>query len=202
MAKNNYFNNDEVEKAIKEYRKAVKKNPDSTENIEILYPYTDQFQKLVRGVINVHKIYRFHNDLDELCQEGIMALYASFDRFDPSKGTAFNYFSITVKNHLKNWTQTKNKKEWATQEFNEVIYDNHDMSDNSFSIYTLQERIANVDIPEDLFDLMERIIEIIFNDKVYHKRDAVKFLLREGWDREDIDKIYAALEKEFETKDE
>jgi hypothetical protein len=195
--KKNYFDNNAVEKALLQFQKTMDEN--SRGDTTLLEPFTEQIQTLVKIVINVHKIYRFHNDLDELVQEGLVAVYSSFGRFDPSKGTAFNYLSITVKNHLKNWTQSKNKKAWVTVEFNDTIYDaGEDSITDGFYIH---EALSQVSLEPKYDPIMDDIINLISNDKIYNKRDIIKQLIRNGWDRSEIEVVYNAMEEHFGTEE-
>lgn len=187
-----YYDNDTIQPIIIKYQKTVTKGkPD----LRMLDPHVDSFQQLVRAIINTHKIYRFHNDVEELVQEGLTELFNSLKRFDPDRGTSFNYLSITVKNHLKNWTKNRNKKDWITGEFNDTVY--MAATQNSFDKITIQDMFAVVTVREELGTLLERIIEIITDLNIYHKRDIIKFLVREGWPREHIDEVYENLEDAF-----
>ena len=195
MGKNNYFDNKAIEAIIKKYQNSVKEDENNKGDMTIVHPYTSQFQQLVKAVINTHKIYRFHNDIEELSQEGLSALFSSLRRFDPTKGTAFNYLSIVVKQHLKNWTQSKNKKEWVTGELNEETYDGH--YDDIYDVYAIKESLSQLDVEGEQEIILERIISLITNDKVAYKRDIVKVLLAEGWARDDINSVYTKLEEKF-----
>jgi len=193
--KKNYFDNDAVTKAILEYKEGLALGKD---NIRLLHPYTLQIQQLVRGVINTHKIYRWWNDLDELIQEGMLAVYSSFQRFDPVKGTAFNYLSITVKNHLKNWTQSKNKKSWITGEFNDEIFEEEGQS-HTDDMMTIERLFFEVKIPENLEHILMAIMNTITKDRIYNKRDVIKQLLKAGHSKKDIEATFTELENHFGT---
>jgi DNA-directed RNA polymerase specialized sigma subunit len=190
----NYFNNDEVETAIKKFQTLNEKDPDNKDNIQVVYPYTEQFQQLVRGIINVHKIYRFHSDLEELLQEGMTALYMSLGRFDDSKGTAFNYLSFVVKNHLKNWTQNKNKKDWVTDEYNDSIY-NH--GNREVDMLVISDLLYSIEIEERLEPIIDDIVVILSRGDTGNKRDVIKSLTKKGWSRQDISDVYDKLEEVF-----
>lgn len=196
--KKNYFDNETVTAAIKEYQKGLAEGRD---DIHLIYPYTEQIQMLVRGVINTHKIYRWWNDVDELMQEGMLAIYSSLKRFNPEKGTAFNYLSIVAKQHLKNWTQNKNKKAWNTSEYNDEIYQHSDVA--AFDEHLmLQEMLTEMDVDESLETVLEGILDSISKQKLYNKRDITKYLLRQGYPKKDIDSIFNELEDHFGGTDE
>ena len=122
-------------------------------------------------------------------------MFASFHRFSPEKGTAFNYLAITVKNHLKNWTQTRNKKDWVTSEFNDTIYENAD--DYVYDNFEFRETMYSIPIEQDLKPILEDIATLAIEEKVLNKRDVVRFLARKGHSKEDISKVYKAMEKYF-----
>lgn len=188
MAKRNYFNNDEIQPAIIKYQE--------TGDIRSLDKYTSSFQQLVKAIINTHKFYRFHSDRNELEQEGMVELIAALKRFDPTRGTAFNYLSIVVKNHIKNWTKSRNKKDWVTDEYNDVLYKSEKQA--AFDEFALVDMFSDVEVPLHLEPLLERIVTIITKMKIFYKRDIIKFLVREGWPRPDIDTVYKCLEEKFE----
>lgn len=190
-----YFHNKEVQEGIREYHRSIKSDPKEIGNMRILDPFQTQFTQLVKGVINVHKLNRFHNDYDELVQEGLLALYGALKRFDPDKGIAFNYLSIVVKQHIKNWTQSKNKKDWKTGEFNESVYDNDSFS--HFDEMALHETIGQVEVASHLDPLLDDISELIIKEKIQNRRDMVKCLTKRGWKKEEISDVYESLEKTF-----
>ena len=196
--KKNYFNNDDVTAAILEYKDYLEKGEN---RIYILHPYTEQIQKLVRGVINTHKIYRWWDDVDELVQEGMLAIYASFKRFDPEKGTAFNYLSIVAKQHLKNWTQTRNKKAWNTFEFQEDLYEEKvEFEPGKTEGFMVMENVLHmVDVPIELEKTLEAIVGCVVLDGLDNKRDIVKHLTKQAWIKEDVDAVFAVLEVQLES---
>lgn len=196
--KKNYFDNEAITKAILEYQVSIKSGK---ENITLLYPYTLQIKGLINGVINTHKIYRWWNDRNELEQEGMVAVLVSLKRFNPEKGTAFNYLSIVAKQHLKNWTQSKNKKDWITDELNEEIYqddDNEESKDKS----TLQQPVSLEDLLHesnnnpDYEIIIDDIVQAVKINKLSNKRDIVKFLQKKH-NKQDIDKVFKKLGTHF-----
>ena len=191
MAKKNYFDNEAVTKAILEYKEFLEKG---TDKVEILHPYTSQIQQLVKGVINTHKIYRWWHDVDELVQEGMVAIYSSFKRFNPEKGTAFNYLSIVAKQHLKNWTQTRNKKAFQTSEFQDDIYNSHTVAEDTT---TIEQLFFEVEVPVELEKTLAAIVEVITRQKIHNKRDIIKYLFRQGYLKKDIDNVFKQLEIHF-----
>jgi|CXWL01.1.fsa_nt_gi DNA-directed RNA polymerase specialized sigma subunit len=191
----NYFDNDAVTKAILKYQKSLK---EGNNDIHHIYPYTTQIQQLVKGVINTHKIYRWWDDVDELIQEGMLAIYSSFKRFDSTKGTAFNYLSIVVKQHLKNWTQNKNKKMWNTSELQEEIYiDEETTSTPMEDMVALQQVFFELELPQQFDVLVEFLLNSIVNEKILNRRDLVKQMLKEGFPKKDVDDVFNVLTTKF-----
>ncbi|MEM4326468.1 MAG: sigma factor [Candidatus Pacearchaeota archaeon] len=190
-----YFDNDSITKAIRQYQKELKKGND---DISILYPYTKQIESLIRGVINTHKINRWWPDSDELVQEGMVAVLASLKRFRPSKGTAFNYLSIVAKQHLKNWTQSKNKKNWSTFELNEQAYlENTDYIKSAEDFILLEEMFHEVDVPAEIEPVLEAIMFSIVKEKIHNKRDIIKNLFARGFEKAKIDIAFSKLSEHF-----
>jgi len=191
-----YFDNESITAAIVEYNRQF--TEEGKDNIVVIYPFTNQIQLLVRGVINTHKIYRWWNDVDELVQEGMVAVYTSLRRFNPEKGTAFNYLSIVAKQHLKNWTQQKNKKKFLTSEYNDELYQNE--SDPSLELQdtmALQYLFLDVEVHPDLEKTLEAISNAICKDKIFNKRDVVKQLSRAGYEKKNISAVFIVLENHF-----
>lgn len=195
---NKYFDNKAVEEALAKYKISLDNDPNKKGDATILHPYTDQIQHLVRGVINVHKIYRFHSDVEELIQEGMVAIYASFKRFNPEKGSAFNYLSIVVKQHLKNWTQTKNRKDWLTSEYQDQLYIPEATGINERA--ATEDILTSPDMPEKFGKIIDDMIIVVGEQGIYHKRDIIKALVLRGWPRKDIENTYIKLEKQFKRK--
>jgi hypothetical protein len=67
-----------------------------------------QVEKIVNAIIIVYRYYLFE-DYEDLKQHALNACFSNFMKFDPAKGTAFNYFSIISKISLLNLTQRKQK---------------------------------------------------------------------------------------------
>lgn len=76
-------------------------------------------EKIVVAIINTHHYYVFE-DYGDLKQHALSACYKNFLKFDPSKGTAFNYFSIISKMSLLNYT-TRKKKHRNHHDINDML---------------------------------------------------------------------------------
>lgn len=187
----NYFDNEQVTTAILKYQESLR---EGRNDIYLIHPYTGQIQQLIKGVINTHKIYRWWDDLDELIQEGMLAIYSSFKRYDHTKGSAFNYLSIVVKQHLKNWTQSKNKKNWNTSELQEEIYiDENHVTTPMEDMIALQQMFFEIDLPSKFDLLTESLLDSIVNEKILNRRDLIKHMTQEGFPRKDVEEIFSLL---------
>jgi len=106
----NYFDEEVVRGMLLEYQKTVVKR-DKVVIIkdEVLETkITKEVMKIVNAIIVVYRYYIFE-DTDDLMQHGMKACYENFVKFDPQKGTAFNFFSIIAKISLLNYTDRRQK---------------------------------------------------------------------------------------------
>jgi hypothetical protein len=106
----NYFNEEEFRLFIKEYQNTtiIRNNKPIIKN-EIL---ENKLVKSVAKIINaIIMVYRYHvfEDFDDLKQHAMEACYKNFLKFNPEKGTAFNFFSIIAKISLLNYTDRRKK---------------------------------------------------------------------------------------------
>lgn len=62
---------------------------------------------------NIIQCYKFYNvEPDDAVQEGVFICFDKIDRFDPSKGRAFNYMTTCVLNHFRQlWRSARNYTE-------------------------------------------------------------------------------------------
>ena len=186
MAKKHYFDNEAVSAAILVYQK--------TKDRRVLHPFTKQLTDLIRGVINTHRIYRFHNDLNELIQEAFVALYASIDRFDPSKGSAFNYLSIVVKQYLKNWTRSQNNKRNRNSEFQDSYYVAEDQNGLHMASF---EFFDNLELPIQYEGLVDDLNHAVGDLHINNYQDMIKWLQEKGWKPKDVKKAFKIIQTEY-----
>jgi len=64
--------------------------------------------KVVNAVIYVHS-FQIHEPFEDLQQHAMIACFTNFLKFDKSKGTAFNYFSLITKKSCLNYTTRKQR---------------------------------------------------------------------------------------------
>lgn len=68
----------------------------------------EEIKKIVNAIIMVYRYYIFE-DYDDLLQHGLFSCYRAMLRFNPDKGTCFNYFSLISKKSLLNYTDRRKK---------------------------------------------------------------------------------------------
>ena len=68
----------------------------------------NEITKIVNAIIIVYRYYIFE-DYEDLKQHALNACYTNFVKFNPQKGTCFNYFSIISKISLLNYTDRRKK---------------------------------------------------------------------------------------------
>jgi DNA-directed RNA polymerase specialized sigma subunit len=95
--KANYIDNKKFEEVIANYQQDPAEH--ETEMIEM-------FDLLITSIIHS---FRFKVDHDDAKQECFLLILKNVNKFDSSKGKAFNYFTTTILNHLK-LQYTKNKR--------------------------------------------------------------------------------------------
>jgi len=69
---------------------------------------TKEVMKIVNAIIMVYRYYIFE-DYEDLQQHALEACYKNFMKFNPKKGTSFNYFSLISKISLLNYTDRRQK---------------------------------------------------------------------------------------------
>ena len=106
----NYFNEAEFCALLSKYQQSIKIEDGTIieKNIEIETDLTKRVEKIVKAIIMIYRYYIFE-DYEDLMQHAMHACFKNFVKFDPTKGTAFNYFSIIAKISLLNYT-TRRKK--------------------------------------------------------------------------------------------
>jgi DNA-directed RNA polymerase specialized sigma subunit len=92
-----YLNNKEFEATIKNYLES----PSEYES--------ELVSKLDILINNILMSFKFKVDYDDAKQECFMLVFKTLKNFDPSNGSAFNYFTTVIVNNLK-LLYTKNKK--------------------------------------------------------------------------------------------
>jgi len=106
----NYYDEEKLQILLKQYQestiveeKVVIKKDEILEN-EI----TLEVLKIVKAIISVYRYYIFES-YDDLIQHGIHACYTNFMKYNPEKGSSFNYFSLIARISLLNYTTRKAK---------------------------------------------------------------------------------------------
>lgn len=96
---------------IREYQKSViiRDGEVVKKDRELEAKITKEVMNIVNAVINNWHFYYF-DEYDELLQHAMMHCYRNFTKFNPDKGSAFNYFTKIARVSLLNYTTRKNKK--------------------------------------------------------------------------------------------
>lgn len=110
-------------------------------------------QKLIKEILKIVNaiimVYRYHifEDYEDLRQHALQACYTNFMKFNPKKGTCFNYFSIISKISLLNYTDRR-KKHRNHQNIEDQIH----LQSNNYTNY------------DDLFDRLENTLFSIVDE--------------------------------------
>ena len=105
-----YFDEEHFKTTLEEYKKSLvfRDNKVVSKDEKLEYDLVKQVEKIVNAIIIVYRYYIFE-DYEDLKQHALSACFTNFLKFDPSKGTAFNYYSIISKICLLNYTERKQK---------------------------------------------------------------------------------------------
>lgn len=109
-SKKNYFNEEEFQENLKIYQDTVIVREGITiqKNIKIENYLVTEVTKIVNAIIMVYRYYIFE-DYEDLKQHALQACYTNFLKFNPNKGTCFNYFSLISKMSLLNYTSRRQR---------------------------------------------------------------------------------------------
>ena len=118
----NYYNEEKVQELLKEYQRTavVKDNIVIKKDINVENQLVKEIEKIVNAIIMVYRYYIFE-DYSDLKQHALTACFTNFIKFNKSKGTSFNYFSLISKISLLNYT-TRKKKHRNHQNIEEQIH--------------------------------------------------------------------------------
>jgi hypothetical protein len=110
MANKNYFNEEEFQEQLKKYQQsAVVRDGVAVQKDERVEAYlVTEVTKIVNAIIMVYRYYIFE-DYEDLRQHALQACYTNFLKFNPKKGTCFNYFSLISKMSLLNYTSRRQR---------------------------------------------------------------------------------------------
>jgi len=110
MANKNYFNEEEFQEGLKKYQQtAIVRDGVAVQKDEKIEVYlVTEVTKIVNAIIMVYRYYIFE-DYEDLKQHALQACYTNFLKFNPKKGTCFNYFSLISKMSLLNYTSRRQR---------------------------------------------------------------------------------------------
>jgi hypothetical protein len=105
-----YFNEVEFQKMLFEYQRTtvVRDGVSIIKNEVLEEKLVKEITKIVNAIIIVYRYYIFE-EYEDLLQHALQACFTNFLKFTPSKGTAFNYFSIISKISLLNYTDRRKR---------------------------------------------------------------------------------------------
>lgn len=106
----NYFDEEKVRGMLLEYQETavIRDKVVIIKDEALESEIVREVMKIVNAIIFVYRYYIFE-DMDDLMQHGMKACYENFVKFNPEKGTAFNFFSIIAKISLLNYTDRRQK---------------------------------------------------------------------------------------------
>lgn len=117
----NYYNEEYVQELLKEYKKTtiIRNKVPVYKNLELEGKIVKEVEKIANAIIMVYRYYIFE-PYEDLKQHALMSCYTNFLKFDKSKGSSFNFFSLISKISLLNYT-TRKKKHRNHQNIEEQI---------------------------------------------------------------------------------
>ena len=131
----NYFNEDEFIKLLKQYQNSIvfnKKGEIIKKDEKIELELVKRVDAIIKAIIMIYRYYIFE-DYEDLKQHALHACFKNFIKYDPSKGTAFNYFSIIAKKSLLNYT-TRRKKHRELHNIDDYVHLSNENRD-SLSVF-------------------------------------------------------------------
>ena len=112
MLKNirNYYNEEYVQELLEEYKKTtiIRNKVPVYKNLKLEGKIVKEVEKIVNAIIMVYRYYIFE-PYEDLKQHALMSCYTNFLKFNKSKGSSFNFFSLISKISLLNYTTRKKK---------------------------------------------------------------------------------------------
>ena len=195
-----YFNNDSVQELIRQYLT----EEDSEVKSKLKEKIMHEVQAIVNGIIFTHKFTAFEH-YDDLMQEAMLACIVALERFNPDKGTAFNYFSLVAKKSLTYFT-LKNRRNRNNYSLDDLTYFLHQQQElDDFDIETLvnQLRTYYADSKYKKLRSLNDILEnYLMKKRKFNKRDFFKFAKGFGFSQNLIRKylkiIYANKKEVYE----
>jgi DNA-directed RNA polymerase specialized sigma subunit len=91
---------------------------------------------------NIVRYAKFNIDPDDAIQEGVLICFEKIDRFDPSKGKAFNYMTTCILNHFRQlYRSLRNYNELKKKYYNHI----QEVFDQSYGGRGGKERVRSLD---------------------------------------------------------
>lgn len=187
-----YFNNKSVENLIKHY---LEEEENLIKKQQLREEIMGHVKDVVNGIIFRHKFTAFDN-YDDLMQEAMLASVVALDRFDPNKGTAFNYFSLVAKKALTYYTlkNKKNRNNHSIDDFTMYLSANTEITDfdienlvNQLRCYFKESKLKRL---QPLNDILENYLK---KKRRFNKRDFFRFAKSFGFSQNLIRKYLKIL---------
>ena len=143
-----YFNEENFQQMLKEFQSTARYNEDGTlayKDKRLEEKMCKEIVKVVNAVIYVHS-FQIHEPFEDLQQHAMIACFTNFLKFDVSKGTAFNYFSLITKKSCLNYTTRKQKHRG-----------HQDIEDHSDTL----EELKDLDIENFSNNLEKNLLQIV-----------------------------------------
>lgn len=168
-----YFDNKDVQGKIRTY--LIEENATTRQVLrdDILSHVKD----IINGIIFTHKFTAFE-PYDDLLQEASLACLIALERFNPDKGTAFNYFSLVAKKSLTYYTlkNRKNRNNYPIDDFAFYLHNQDELTDLDIESLIDQLRIYFTDSKYKKLAALNDILEKYLKQKrKFNKRDWFKF---------------------------
>ena len=147
----------------------------------IQYP----FEKLAENIIHTFKFYYFDVDSESVKHEVVGFMVMHMDKFDPSKGKAFSYFSVVA----KNWLILNNNRNYKMYKLHTTTDDHSyssQMNDNSLDS---QRSDDLVHFFNEMTSFWEGNITNVFRrDKDIRVADSILYLMKNNQNIENFNK--------------
>lgn len=109
-------------------QKLLEVNLAAYQNIVVVFGHSQHqlavdFRSLSENLVRYAKFNLI--DFDDAIQEGVMICFEKIDRFNPTKGKAFNYMTTCIFNHLKQLYRSARNYNEFKKRYHEIIQNNN-----------------------------------------------------------------------------
>lgn len=191
-----YFNNEHIQGLIRRYK--ITEDPMIGRQLreEILAAV----KNIVNGIIFTHRFTAFE-PYDDLAQEAMVACIVALERFDPEKGTAFNYFSLVAKKALTYYTlkNRKNRNNKPIEDFEFYLHHQESLTDLDIEILIEQLKVYFVDSKfKKIRGLNDQLKKYLTQKRKFNKRDWFRYAKSMGYSQNLIRKYLKIINENKE----